>query len=589
MKKESLSTMMPRLIIAVVLIVGIGAMLGVMGYFGAMEKSDHSDFKTAAEESIIKKEKIKCPDNWKEYKHDVIGISFCYPEEWGEPMTSPIKNLTRLPNMGEEFETQNIYYENKLDIVFEKNSQVRIRLFDDQYSGKSQRKIDEPYIYYESGATGDIANLKINGDICDYKIEYDYKYNPRMKANTFRTIYADCLNEVKTALTQNRQTFDFGDYRTLYTYDLRLLSFKKLKNNYFDNALISRGIDQANQIHEELATLDDFFNKGKTTNVKEGIPTKNIKQFEQELKEFQQFIDSITAYNPPAKVQTEFEKVPDEDPNVTIIRKYYWLLANGKLNEAYKMRSDQTELAYETFQDWYKDISHAEPYDFKKTNSNEYEFYVEYQDHNKSKKKFKVGMSVNENEIKTLFSDEILTEEISYGEYVAYSVRRGDKNYMILVENGKEIIIDEGYADYDSEYSNLGEVKSFHKPKFSPKGNYLIYSIGGWEWYGSYVYDIQNKKVVKGHDGAEKFDFTPDEKYFYVCSSPGMSSSADGKVYSVPKFNVEFDALDDMENNFHFGVGCRYGEENGNIIFTLIDEKGDVKETKSFSVIEAVN
>ena len=588
MKKESLSTSMAKLIMIASLIVGIGAVFGVLGYFGTMPKSDHSAFETA-EEPMIKKE-IKCPDNWKEYKHDVIGISFCYPGEWGEPNTSFIKNLTRLPNMEEEFKTQNIYYENKLDIVFEKNRQINIRLFNDQYSGKSQRGINEPYIYYESGVTGDVINLKINGDICDYKIGYDYKYNAQMEANPFKTIYSDCFDGIKTVLTQNRQTFNFGDYRIFYTYDLRLLSFKKLKNNYFDNALISRKVDQANQIHEELATLDEFFNKEKTTNVEEGIPTKNIKQLEQEFKEFQQFIDSIIIYNPLPKVQAEFEKNSNEDADVTVIRKYYWLLTNGKLNEAYGMRSDQIELSYETFQDWYKDIYHAEPYDFKKINSDEYEFYVEYQDHNKSKKKFKVGMSVNGNEIKTLFSDEILTEEISFGEYSAYAIKRGNKNYMILAENGKEIIIDEGDASYDFEHSNLGTVKFFHKPKFSPKGNYLIYSMSGWEWGVNYVYDIKNK-TVKISGLGHGFDFTPDEKYFYTCSSMGMITGISGEVYSVPDFDIEFDALDNVKNyNYNcFEVDCEYDEDSKSIIFTLSDEKGDAKETKSFSVTDTVN
>jgi len=587
MKKESLSTAMAKLIMTVSLIVGVGAVFGVLGYFGTMPKSDYSAFETA-EELMIKKE-IKCPDNWKEYKHDVIGIKFCYPEEWGEPTTSPIRNLTRLPKMEEEFETQNIYYENNLDIVFGKNSQIHINLFNDQYSGKSQRGIDEPYVYYESGATGDVANLKINGDICDYKIEYDYKYNSRMKANTFRTIYTDCSNEVKTVLTQDKQNFDFGR-RILYTYNLRLLAFKKLSNNYFDNVLISRKIDGANQIHEELISLDEFFNKEKTTNVKEGIPTKNAKQFEQELKEFQQFIDSITAYDSPPKVQAEFEEISDENSSITIIRKYYWLLANGKLNEAYEMRSDRAKLAYETFQSWYKDIYHAKPYDFKKTNSNEYEFYVEYQDHNKPKKKFRVGMFVNENEIKTLFSDEILTEEISFGEYSAYAIKRGDKTYMILTENGKEIIIDEGDASYDSEYSNLGTVRFFHRPKFSPKGNYLIYSMSGWEWGVNYVYDVKNK-TVKISGSLDEFNFTPDEKFLYACSSVGMATGAEGEVYSVPDFDIEFNALDNIEDyNYNcLEVDCKYDKDSKSIIFILSDEKGDERETKSFSVIEAVN
>ena len=120
MKKEFLSTSMPKLIMVVVLIVG--TVFGLIGYFGIMEKNNKAEKEKIVEESIIKKE-IKCPEDWEKYKHDVIGIKFCYPKEWGEPTTSPIKNLTRLSNMEEEFETQNIYYRNRIAIVFEKNRQ----------------------------------------------------------------------------------------------------------------------------------------------------------------------------------------------------------------------------------------------------------------------------------------------------------------------------------------------------------------------------------------------------------------------------------------------------------------------------------
>ena len=564
---------MPKLITTVILIVGIGAVLGVLGYVLTRTETDPEIKYTNLEKDVelIDEDKTKCLENWKEYRHDVIGISFCYPDEWGEPTTSPIKNLTRLSNMKEEFETQNIYYRNRIAIVFEKNRQVSMGLFNDQYGGEYY-----PNTYAHAyGYVDNIPLLKSTGDICKHKIDFNKDYEDKLNE-----IYNDCDKSIKTTIVEHYQHFDFIDdnNKSRYSYDLKGFAYKKLSNGHFDNLLLNAQFGYISQNKEQLATIDQILSSLE----------KSEDQFQKEKDEFASFVESIETYQPIPKTFQEFEAIQEEDSQITIIRKYYWLLANSKLNEAYEMRFDKEKLAYETFQDWYKEIYSVEPYDFKKTNSNEYEFYVEYQDHNKSKKKFKVAMSVNKNEIKTLFSDEILTEEISFGKYSAYAIKRDDKSYMILIENGKEIIIDEGDANYDSEHSNLMKVKSFREPRFSPKGNYLIYTVCEWEWCGSYIYDIQNRKVVEGYSGSDKFDFTPDEKYFYVCSSPGMSSSADGKVYSVPEFNVEFNALN-TENSVHFNVDCMYEKENSEIIFILSNNEGDKKEIKSFSVIEAVN
>jgi hypothetical protein len=54
---------------------------------------------------------VRCPKNWKEYSHDIIGIKFCYPEEWGNPITSPKREITRLKGVVNEFSSEhNTYY-----------------------------------------------------------------------------------------------------------------------------------------------------------------------------------------------------------------------------------------------------------------------------------------------------------------------------------------------------------------------------------------------------------------------------------------------------------------------------------------------
>lgn len=519
---------------------------------------------------------LNCQNGWQEYHQDTMGIAFCYPIEWGTPSTDPIKNITRISNMKETFETQNIYYENALNIIFEKNNQVHIRLFNDQYSGKSQRDINEPHVYYESGTTDDVASLKNGGSICDYKIGYDYRYNPEMKTDTLKTIYANCSNGVRTVLTQDKEFFGFDNIGALYTYDLRLLFFKKLSNGYFDNVLVSHEVDTAHQIHEELGTLEEFFNGKKTTNVEKGIPTKTEDQFNQEKKEFEQFTKTIAAFKPVPKVQSEFNQIAGEDQDITTIRKYYWLIASGKLDEAYTMYADKAGISIDKFKERYGNAYSAEPFDFKNTGKNRHEFHVKYQDHNSSEMEFRVTMDVADNIVKTIFLEEYMTDVAKFGNITAYSARRGNKNYVFLNKDGKEIIVNQGDAQYDSEYKNISDVKYFSDPQFSPNGNYLVYTMSGWEWSVGYIYDIQKNKKISGTvaddlSGASIFDFAADENNFYMCSSAGMASGPGGKIYSVPEFKTEYDVLNDPRSKNFMSVDCLYDKNSSSIIFKLSD------------------
>ncbi len=517
---------------------------------------------------------LGCAQGWSEYRQDVLGIEFCYPEEWGTPTTNPVENITRISNMTETFNAQNTFYENALNVIFEKNDKVRLKIFNDQYNGMGQENTNAPYIYYESGSTDDVVLLKNGGSICDYRIGYNYRYNPEMRSDVLSVIYSDCSNGIRTVLTEDEEFFDFNNIGTLYTYDLRLLSFKKLANGYFDNVLVSRSVDRASQIKEELATIDDFFNGRKTTKVEGGVPAKTKEQFNQEQKEFEMFINSIVAFKPVPESKAEFKQIPNEDPNITTIRKYYWLIETGMIDNAYAMYEDKVTTSKEGFKKWYWNTLKAEPFDFKKIEGNTYEFYVRYQDHNSPEKKFRVTMEVSGDIIKTKFIEEYLSEVVAFSNMNSYAAKRGDKNYLILNKNGKEIIVDQGEADYNESYDNIGGVKYFHDPKFSPNGNYLTYSMTGWEWMVGYIYDIKNDKKIEGTAAADlgstsQFDFTADEKNFYMCSSAGMASGPGGKIYSVPGFNVEYDVLTDPRNDKFMTVICSYDKNNNSILFSL--------------------
>ena len=563
MKEESFLMSIMKLVITLILIVISGVAFGVFGYILI-----NLELKNVSLERIVGltiRDKPKCQEDWKEYKHDIIGMEFCYPEQWGEPTTSPKSETTRLEDVVSEFNEHNVSY-NSFFIDF-KNKDISLRFFNEQYGGEHYPN-SAAYAY---GYADNISLLKSTGNICEYKIDFnkDWKYK-----GEFNEVYDNCENDIKTTVIEKTQFFD----QALYIYTLKSFAYKKPVNGYFDNLLIELKHGWTKQAPEQLFTLSQFLN---------GME-KSEDQFQREKDEFVSFANSIETYQPIHRTFQEFEVIKGEDPQITVIRKYYWFLLNNKIKEAYEMRSDRTELAYETFQDWYKNLYFIEPYDFKSMNPNEYEFYVKYQDHNRPKTKFRVKMFVNEGVIKTLSSDEILSDEVSFGEYSAYVIKRGDNNYMILSKNGEEIIIDQGVANYDSEYANLGKVKHFHSPEFSPKGNYLTYTMTGWEWSVNYVYDIK-EKAIKYSESHNVSGFTSDEKYFYTCSSVGMITGAGGTVYSVPDFEIEFDALNDLDGYDCFEVKCEYDKNSGNIIFTLSDYEGNERKQKSFSVIGNVN
>jgi hypothetical protein len=557
-------------VIIIIISITVGAFIWIAQKNNQIKTPAETVNNNASEKKVVDLPNINCKDGWQEYSQNVLGVAFCYPIEWGDPKIDPIQNLTRLSGIASDFNDQNIAYSNSLDIKFEKNDKVNVRFFNDQFSGKSERGINEPYMYYESGATDDVVNLKNTGNICDYKIGYSYAYNNEMEINPniFKTIYTDCRNGIKTILTQDRE---IGNY---FTYDLRLLAFKKLSNGYFDNMLVSRDIDRANQIFEELSTLDEFFKGEKTTQVKDGAPTKTEEQFNQERKYFEDFVINVKIFKPVPKIKPVFQQILNEDKNITTIRKYYWLIDSGKFDEAYTMYADKNGTSREQFQERYRNVYMAEPFSFKALGNNRYEFHVKYQDHNTAKTEYRATMDVFNNTVKTIFLEEYKSDIVKFGNIAAYAARRGDKNYVFLNQNGKEVIIDQGIADYDQKYSNLGDVKSFGDIHFSPKGNFLLYRMYGWEWSIGYIYDIAKSKQITGTiatdlGAASDFGFTSDEKNFYMCSSAGMASGPGGKIYSVPGFGVKYDVLDNPKTKNFMNVDCPYDANDNSVMFGL--------------------
>lgn len=572
---KQISTKVGVIVIAVFMLIAIGVIFAFGHFFGnktsknQLASTQLQNSKPTTEQIYQGAPALNCQKEWREYHQDAFGVSFCYPPEWGSPSTNYLENITRLSTLGEDFEKQAAYY-NRVDIKFENNKDVNLRIFNDKSDGKDGLDYDMPYMYYESGMTSNVVNLKKSGNVCDYKVGYDYRYNSEMQPDRLETIYAACSDGIKTNLTKDSEFFDFDNIGMLYSYNLRLLAFKKLANGYFDNLLISEEVDSAIQIFENFSSLEQFFTASKTTRRPDSVTTKSKENLDRERQIFQRFVDSIKVFQPTVPVQPVFKEIPGEDPNITTIRKYYWLIAGGKFDQAYAMYSKKPD-DFSKYQEWYKNVLKADPRDFKNKGDNTYEFYVDYQEHNDDPMIYHVTMQVSAGQIKTLASEEITSGIVSSGPYTSFTKNIGDQNYIVLTENGKETVIDQAGNDFEKQ--GIGAVKIFSDPKFSPSGRYLTYIVGGWEWSGTFIYDVKGKRQVANMDGPEKFGFAAGEKYAYGCMSPGMGGGT-GDVYSLPDGRKVFDIFDQKNIDQYGTIDCDYDKDNNRVIFTLKQDLG---------------
>lgn len=505
--------------------------------------------------------------SWKNYKNDVIGIKFQYQEAWGEPSTNYLEHITRLSSLEEDFKAQKIHYENMFDIIFENNDRMRIRIFNEQYSGKSQSGIDEPSEYVESGATGNVVNLKNNGNICNYNIGYNYG------SNALKTIYSDCEDGVKTVLTQNKQFFDFGGYGTLYSYDLRLLSFKKLQNGYFDNVLVSYRIGSVSQIKDDSLDLSGFL---KSTGLENN--------YEINKKIFTVFVQSFSSFVPPAPAPKVFEIKNGENPDITAIRRYYFYLETGKLEDAYKM-SLSVKTNHDQFKEWYGNVYSAKASQFTETAPHQYRFFVDYQDNNDSPEKYRVEMKVDGGKFIPVSSEKLLSEIIVFGNMAAFSKQINARNYMVFSRDGIENIIDQA-DDFRDNMPSIASLGVFLDPQFSPNGNYLTYRVVGYEWSTTKIYDIKNKIVKPEYFSAYSHGFTDNEKYFYDCEANAFAGELYGRVFGLPAFGLKYDlSFEKNENAASIGLNCEYDEYQKVIRFIIANSEESKNRVIEYSVI----
>jgi hypothetical protein len=504
-----------------------------------------------------------CPAGWVSYRHEVIGIGFCYPGEWGNVKTEPKEPVTRLADLLEDHVADENGYRDSFLILFDNNEDITLRVFNENYGG--ERYAGDPSA---TDFVDNIGVLKATAAICNYEKNYDYKRNYEVR---IKETYAECGNGIKTAINDTQETSN----ERIDTSVLESFAYAKIANGYFDHVLVDYVYGDTIKLGTEYDSISSL------------LPVLGIseEQFEEKEDDFTAFVKSIEAFVPERISQADFKADEGEDERITMIRRYYYLIEGGKLEEAYAMRIDGE--SYEDFVRSYEDALSARPHDFEDKGENAFSFLLRYQDHNAREKEYEVGAKIVDGKIGMISIEEVADESVSYGEYSASVTKRGEKEYLILRKGEEETIVDES-SDYSAEAKASGFGESFSDVAFSPDGRYLMYSSSDYEYGGSSVYDIAGKKVVMEIPGAEVgsgFGFTPDSRYFYVCASPGMFEGDSGTVFSVPGFEQVFDATA-ADSDKYSTDSCAYDTQRNAIIFTASDPMDAIMPQSRETVFE---
>ena len=490
----------------------------------SLQKSRISKIKTdvTTETENYRDEQLK--PGWSKYRNDVLGIEFQYPTKWGDIYLLPTNNITHLKNINKEFlnlTDNDLRY--MVILNFSQNSSISVNFINNEYKGENY-----PNGYaYKYGPMDNFSELVKTENICNYH----FNFQNEVYGRNVKYLESDnkCQDSIKTTLFFENPDNVNGSGSRYYNYLIKQYFFKKLNNNYFDNLLIKNNI----AFYQGIESTLNF----------EQVIQKDINPelFKSSTSDFEEFTKSIKSFSPPTPTPITFIQNAQEDPNITTIRQYYFYLATQKLQDAYNMYQNKN-IVFEEFNNWYNQVFNTHLYNIKKINTNTYIFDVDLSEQNKGIAKYRVTMKVENNKLKTLSSEQIVSKEVKFNNLTAYSRVKNNLNQIVLIKDGQEIIIESA----DNDYSNkIGTTKTFSNPRFSPLGNYLIYSVGGWEYSGGKVYDIKNLKIMKdvSINYPKFFEISENEKYIYSCSQSEMGGEYGAAIYSLADYQKQFDFL----------------------------------------------
>jgi hypothetical protein len=307
--------------------------------------------------------------------------------------------------------------------------------------------------------------------------------------------------------------------------------------------------------------------------------------------------------NQQAAPVEEFQEDPNLNADVNLIRKFYYLLENNKIEEAFKLQMDKNYLGFENK---YQDLEYLKPDNFKeiKLNYNEitkidpnldpnganYEFTLSYKKPNQEEEKYRIKAAIidfnGQQKIKIISQEKYLIEPITFSNpntnsnftqnLKAYAVNRNGKNYMLLERYGKEIIVDQAQDDFENEKE---ETLFYDEAFFSPNGNYLLFKGNAREISLLEIYSILQQRIVISENNYGDYGFSSDEKYFYSCQSAGFGPQK-GLIYNLSWGRPIFDLYRDAKQKVpqideYLNINCSYNQTTQEVIFSLTKQAND--------------
>ena len=487
------------------------------------------------------------PAEWKNYHQDVLGLSISYPPKWGDVTTAPSNSITDLKTVVKDYQGDN-GYNNTLTVNFAQ-AKPKTSIYNQQYPGEKYNNV----YAWPLGYIDNFSTLKQTKNICSYKIDFQHQSYP----DTLKEIYSDCQNGVKIAVIENMQHFNPANFSPstmpasgiLYTYNLNYYGYKNLQNGSFDFLLTTYTATGTKQQTLQL-TAEEFF---KQTNIKASAYPN--------LSDFTTFVQNLKSFTPPIVTTPAFETPAGEDSNITLIRRYYYLLTSGQFSQAYQLLANSAVTQDKFVEESKTKIYQAKPRDFKKIAENKFEFWVDYQEQNKDPRQQRVIATIVNGKIKVDFEDTLTSTLTRFGNMLAYGASRGDKSIVLLKEGDKETIPDSAPNDFDKTLETL----IFHSANFSPQGNYLLYGARGYEWSYLEIYDIKNKKLALKTGGGDGIFNSTDTLYFF-CNKNDMGGDYNAKVYQAPEFTVKLDLLKKFpELKDYQNVSCTVNSKNNSL------------------------
>lgn len=525
-----------NLIAVFIILAVIGA--GYVVFKSSYQKQVAAPIEPSSEVNLPEQE---LKDGWKLYRNGILGIEFLYPESWGEPYTDP-KYLTDL----NAFSIAGSQSQNGKQIFIRFNKVSggpQVILFDNKTYGLEDT-FDQTKGYLDTrGFLDKVSKLRETGDICEYSFVLHY---PAYRVN-YAEIYNFCENGLKKNIIQTTQFFQNPDHRSeaLFSYKLNNFAYAKASNNFFPDILIKYTSKVLSQQKAPL-TYEQFLKAEGGAGFVEKIDDSDFLTFVKSIK-------SIPTYTIS---RSKVEILSSDSNNIKIVKNYFNLLAGANYKEAFSLLSNpkQTESEFVALQNKVYDevINEINIYNMDKV-----EVFLSIQLHNQWPEQYHQVFEVKDSRIQLILEEKINGKISTFGAMRAYASERNGQSIVVLQNGSQEKIIDSVELPKD----NLSDAGStFYSPEFSPKGQYIKYSIAYYEGSGSNIYDILNDKIL--NISLPKGNFNPEESLYFSCVFDEAYGPTEATIYNVPGFSIKTDLLKIYpELKDYWNYECSYDEK----------------------------